>query len=268
MMDKTNTIYAKFLKRVFDFLLAFLALVILFPLLVVLAVIVRLKIGSPIIFKQQRPGLNEKIFTLYKFEKTKKTWDEIIFIDDNPKVHEYEGFPVYTLDTCLQQYPTEQLEFIVSAGEPFIRKKLYEKLAAYSLKITKIIYPHFFLFDNTNIGNGSIIQLGAAITCNTQIGFGCLINIHAVISHDVTISDYSVISPNAAIGGDVRIGEATYIGSGAVIRNGITIGKGSIIGMGSVVLQDVKDYSVVIGNPAKFLRVNENKKVFVPKHEQ
>lgn len=59
--------YAKYLKRVIDFTLALIALIILSPILLIVAVLVRIKLGSPIIFKQERPGLNEKIFTLYKF---------------------------------------------------------------------------------------------------------------------------------------------------------------------------------------------------------
>lgn len=59
--------YRKFIKRILDFVVALLSLVILSPLLVALALLVRVKLGSPVIFKQDRPGQNEKIFTLYKF---------------------------------------------------------------------------------------------------------------------------------------------------------------------------------------------------------
>ena len=89
-----------------------------------------------------------------------------------------------------------------------------------------------------------------------------LINKHAVIGHDVTVGDYSVISPNVTIGGNVNIGLGCYIGSGAIIRNGINIGDNSIIGMGAVVLKDVEPNSVMVGNPAKFIRENTDKKVF------
>ncbi|HWQ75595.1 MAG TPA: sugar transferase, partial [Syntrophomonas sp.] len=50
-----------------DFILALCAIIVLSPVLLVVAILVRIKLGSPVIFKQQRPGLNEKIFTLYKF---------------------------------------------------------------------------------------------------------------------------------------------------------------------------------------------------------
>lgn len=68
--------YRKYIKRVLDFTLSLIALIILSPLYLVLAILVRIKLGSPIIFKQERPGLNEKIFTLYKFRTMTDEKDE------------------------------------------------------------------------------------------------------------------------------------------------------------------------------------------------
>ena len=68
--------YRKYIKRVLDFTLSLIALIILLPIYLVLAILVRIKLGSPIIFKQERPGLNEKIFTLYKFRTMTDEKDE------------------------------------------------------------------------------------------------------------------------------------------------------------------------------------------------
>lgn len=59
--------YERYIKRPQDFLCALLALFFLSPVLLATAVLVRIKLGSPVIFKQKRPGKDEKIFTLYKF---------------------------------------------------------------------------------------------------------------------------------------------------------------------------------------------------------
>ncbi|NLZ82123.1 MAG: sugar transferase [Clostridiales bacterium] len=59
--------YRRFIKRPMDFILSLLAIIVLSPVLLVVAILVRTKLGSPVIFSQKRPGLNEKIFTLYKF---------------------------------------------------------------------------------------------------------------------------------------------------------------------------------------------------------
>lgn len=68
--------YKKYIKRILDFTLSLLALIILSPLLLIIAILVRIKLGSPVIFKQERPGKDEKIFTLYKFRTMTDEKDE------------------------------------------------------------------------------------------------------------------------------------------------------------------------------------------------
>lgn len=65
-----------YIKRLLDFVLAMLALIILSPLLGAIALLVRFKLGSPVIFRQPRPGKAEKIFTLYKFRTMTEDRDE------------------------------------------------------------------------------------------------------------------------------------------------------------------------------------------------
>ncbi len=69
-------IYRKYIKRILDFILSFIAIIILSPVLLIVAILVRTKLGTPVIFKQERPGLNEKIFTLYKFRTMTDERDE------------------------------------------------------------------------------------------------------------------------------------------------------------------------------------------------
>ncbi|NLL79405.1 MAG: sugar transferase [Clostridiales bacterium] len=68
--------YRHFLKRLFDILLSAAALIILSPVILVTAVLVRVKLGSPVIFHQKRPGYQEKIFTLCKFRTMTDERDE------------------------------------------------------------------------------------------------------------------------------------------------------------------------------------------------
>ena len=68
--------YRLYFKRLLDIIISLIALIILSPLLLVLTILVRNKLGSPVLFKQQRPGLNEKIFTLYKFRTMTDKKDE------------------------------------------------------------------------------------------------------------------------------------------------------------------------------------------------
>ena len=75
-MEHKVGFYEKYIKRLLDFTLSFLALIILSPVLLVTAVLVRIKLGSPIIFHQERPGKSEKIFRLYKFRSMTDECDE------------------------------------------------------------------------------------------------------------------------------------------------------------------------------------------------
>lgn len=66
-IHKTNGSYERYLKRFLDFTVSSLALVVLSPVVLTTAVLVRIKLGSPVLFAQERPGKNEKLFKLYKF---------------------------------------------------------------------------------------------------------------------------------------------------------------------------------------------------------
>lgn len=68
--------YRHFFKRFFDFVLSLIAIIILCPVYIIVAILVRVKLGSPVIFTQERPGKNEKIFKMYKFRSMTSETDE------------------------------------------------------------------------------------------------------------------------------------------------------------------------------------------------
>ncbi|NLJ18150.1 sugar transferase [Globicatella sulfidifaciens] len=67
MKNSKTRFYSRFLKRPMDFTLSLIAIVILSPIFLITGLLVRIKLGGPILFKQERPGLNNTIFTMYKF---------------------------------------------------------------------------------------------------------------------------------------------------------------------------------------------------------
>ena len=68
--------YSKYIKRILDCILSLIALIVLSPLMIIIGILVRIKLGNPVIFKQKRSGKNEKIFTLYKFRTMTDEKDE------------------------------------------------------------------------------------------------------------------------------------------------------------------------------------------------
>lgn len=101
-MHKKGT-YEKYFKRLFDITVSLIALIILLPVLFIIAILVRIKLGSPIIFKQQRPGLNEKIFKIYKFRTMINKKDE----NDNllPDSERLTKFGKFLRSTSIDELP-------------------------------------------------------------------------------------------------------------------------------------------------------------------
>lgn len=75
-MERKQGIYERYIKRAMDVLCALAALIVFGWLYIIVAILVRVKLGSPVIFKQPRPGKDEKIFNLYKFRSMTDARDE------------------------------------------------------------------------------------------------------------------------------------------------------------------------------------------------
>lgn len=66
-----------FIKRIFDIVISFIGLIVLFPIILLVALLIRINLGSPVIFKQERPGYKQKSFFVYKFRTMNNKKDEI-----------------------------------------------------------------------------------------------------------------------------------------------------------------------------------------------
>lgn len=95
--------YRKTIKRFLDFILSLIALLLLMPLLIITGILIRIKLGKPIIFRQKRPGLNEKIFTMYKFRSMSDKKDEFgELLPDNERLNK---FGLFLRKTSLDELP-------------------------------------------------------------------------------------------------------------------------------------------------------------------
>lgn len=84
-----TTFYRKYGKRILDFCIALIALILLSPILLITAIVVRIKLGSPILFRQERPGLYNQIFTMYKFRTmTNIRSEDGAFLSDDERITE------------------------------------------------------------------------------------------------------------------------------------------------------------------------------------
>lgn len=71
-----QSFYTKYIKRLFDIVISLIAIIVLSPILLIVAVLVKTKLGSPVVFRQQRPGLNEIVFEMMKFRSMTDEKDE------------------------------------------------------------------------------------------------------------------------------------------------------------------------------------------------
>ncbi len=103
MKNRNKGIYAKYIKRLLDIICSLSALIILSPVIIITAILVRVKLGSPVLFTQNRPGLNGEIFKLYKFRSMTDARD----IDGNllPDVDRLPKFGRRLRSTSLDELP-------------------------------------------------------------------------------------------------------------------------------------------------------------------
>lgn len=177
----------------------------------------------------------------------------VSILDDNPKVIELSKIPV--LDTKQFKFEDNQ-EFIISIGDNYIRKKIVE---SNKLKYFFTVHSAATVSKFAVIEEGTVIMPQAVINSEAKIGKHCIINSRSVVEHDCVLGDFVHISPNAALAGNVSVGEGAHVGIGAVIIQGITIGKWATIGAGAVIIENIPDYAVVVGNPGKIIKYNEQK---------
>ncbi len=127
--------YKKYGKRALDILFALLALVILSPLLLVVALLVKLKLGSPIIFSQERPGKDNKIFKIYKFRTmTNQTDAQGNLLPDEQRLTRFGAF---LRKTSLDELP--ELVNILKGDMSLVgpRPQLIKDMAFFNAKIAK-----------------------------------------------------------------------------------------------------------------------------------
>ena len=122
--------------------------------------------------------------------------------------------------------------------------------------LANIIYPSVDL-RMARIGVGNYIQEAVQIQAEVSIGDNSSIHMGTLIGHESKIGNSTFIAHAVSISGLVEIGDGVTIGTNSTIIPRIKIGNWATIGAGAVVIKDVPDYAIVVGNPAKILKYNE-----------
>jgi sugar O-acyltransferase (sialic acid O-acetyltransferase NeuD family) len=209
-------------------------------------------------------GFGKEVFDMAKrINSSHCTWDEICFIDDNASLgNEFYGAKLLPLEKVLEDYDVNSFEVTIANGEPYIKKLIYDKLKAKNIKLATLIDDTAIISESAKIGEGAIITPYCSVSSLAVLGNNVELNTKSIVGHDVILGDHCVVSSLVNIGGASSIGESSYLGMGVQIKEVTQIGKDVIIGMGSVVYNDIPDEMIALGNPARPMRKNVDKRVF------
>ncbi|RUS02454.1 NeuD/PglB/VioB family sugar acetyltransferase [Pectobacterium polaris] len=205
-------------------------------------------------------GLGREVLILAQIiNADKKRWDDFIFIDDVNPSRELKGFPVLDFDAIKQM---SDVEIVIAVGEPKVRMLLAEKVKNAELALATLIHPGVHLSSCTTVGKGVVLCQGVFVSCDVMLRDNVFLQPNSSVGHDAQIDEHSILSTYVTLGGNVHIGSRAFIGMSAAVKESTAIGDDTIIGMGAVVLNDIESSVIALGNPARVMRKNEDRKVF------
>jgi sugar O-acyltransferase (sialic acid O-acetyltransferase NeuD family) len=197
-----------------------------------------------------------------RLNESKSQWSDINFIDDGCVDNMKYGAKVLKFEDLEMAGELHSCEIVIANGEPAIRQKIRTKLENAGLALGIVIDTSCIVARTARIEEGVVITPFCSISSDVIIRKNASVNTTSIIGHDVEIGENSVISSMVNLGGACKVGMNSYIGMGVLIKEGVSIGNDVIIGMGSVVYNDIPDGVIALGNPARPMRPNVDKKVF------
>lgn len=181
------------------------------------------------------------------------------FVDDDPNKSSstYELLP----RSILKRHPEFRILAVPGSPTSYMhRSDIISSLDISADRFINAIHPSANIGKHVLIGHNCLVMAGVVVTSNARLHSHVCILPNSVIHHDVVIHPYTLIGSNVVIAGGTIVGRNCYLGSGSNIINGIQIGDYSLIGLGSNVIKNVPPKSIVAGNPARAVRIIDQKK--------
>jgi sugar O-acyltransferase (sialic acid O-acetyltransferase NeuD family) len=146
--------------------------------------------------------------------------------------------------------------FVIGLASPTNRVLAAHDAAARGLVApASLIDPTAVVASTTRVGHGSYVNAGVVLGSNTSVTCHVNINRSASIGHDNVLGFGASIGPGAVLSGTISIDAGAFIGAGATVLPEVRVGAGAIVGAGAVVTKNVGQGEVVMGNPARVVRV-------------
>lgn len=193
--------------------------------------------------------------------KSKNDFQIVGVTDKNQGEGKVLDIPIIGDDSILENLYNEGVRFaficIGALNNLSIRNIIYDKLKSIGFKIPVLIHKNAIVSPYVHVSEGTCIMAGAIVNPNAKIMENCIINSGAIIEHDCVIGNNTHISPKACIAGGSIIGDNCHIGVGSSIIHGVKIGNNVTVGAGAVVIDNVENNTVVIGVPAKVIKIKD-----------
>jgi acetyltransferase EpsM len=177
------------------------------------------------------------------------------FIKVGTSIGKYQTIPVVGTTNDIQYYLDNDYYFFIAYVGLKKEKETFNKINKFNIPKEKYatlihktaIIPHGFC----NIGYGVLMGPLSQISPDTTIEDNCILLGNSFLGHDSTMKKFAHLATNSVVGANVTVGRGVHVGSNSTIREKTNIGDFSLIGSGTVVLKDVKENTIVVGNPAK-----------------
>ncbi len=183
----------------------------------------------------------------------------VALIDKNSDLKSFiPGCPVFQSGDALPFGADDDISFAIAIGgdKGHDRMQIHDRLSASGFHPVTLVHRAAWVAKTVRLAAGAQVLGMAAVSEEAQIGMHSIINTNASIDHECIIGNGCHVMPAATLAGCVELGDFVTIGSNATILPRIKVGRGAVVGAGAVVTKDVPGYAVVVGNPAKVLKMN------------
>ncbi|MBP0600706.1 NeuD/PglB/VioB family sugar acetyltransferase [Herbaspirillum sp. LeCh32-8] len=197
---------------------------------------------------------------VHRINQRQQQWEQIRFVDDVREEREYYGMPVLRFDDMLREQAP--FECVIAQGEPRHRRTLHDKVTAAGVALARVIDPGATVSPSADIAPGCVIWPGVFVSSLTRLEANVIVQINSVIGHDAVLGAHSVISSGVSVGGASVVGQEAFVGMGATVKEKIQVGDHAIVGMGASLFTSLEPGLVALGNPARAMVQNVDRKVF------
>jgi sugar O-acyltransferase (sialic acid O-acetyltransferase NeuD family) len=181
------------------------------------------------------------------------------FLDNDPEKNnvDFYGYPILGGIEMVNKLSGPDTGFVnLITGNTRTRYEVSKAIVTAGGRLTNFIHPSIDL-TMCRIGVGIYLQESVVTQANVEIGDNSSIHIGALIGHETIIGESVFIAHACSVSGCCHIGDGVFVGTNATILPRINVGKWATIGAGAVITKDIPDYAVVVGNPGKIVKFNE-----------